>query len=60
MVNSCIHLDRYPDKIPPGKIPTKKIPLNAVDRKPVPTRVLNPNASEASYNRNNVATEKRS
>ena len=23
--------------------------LNAVDREPVPTRVLNPNASEASY-----------
>ena len=23
--------------------------LNAIERKPVPTRVLNPNASEASY-----------
>ena len=34
----------YPDKIPP-----KKIPLNAVEREPVPTRVLNPNASEVSY-----------
>ena len=27
----------------------EKIPLNAVEREPVPTRVLNPNASEASY-----------
>ena len=26
-----------------------KIPLNAVEREPVETRVLNPNASEASY-----------
>ena len=25
------------------------MPLNAVEREPVPTRVLNPNASEASY-----------
>ena len=38
----------YPDKIPPGKNTTEKIPLNAVEREPVPTRVLNPNASEAS------------
>ena len=29
--------------------PSGKIPLNAVEREPVPTRVLNPNASEASY-----------
>ena len=29
--------------------PQKKIPLNAIEREPVPTRVLNPNASEASY-----------
>ena len=34
----------YPDEIPP-----EKIPLNVVEREPVPTRVLNPNASEASY-----------
>ena len=34
----------YPDEIPP-----EKIPLNAVEREPVPTRVLNPNASETSY-----------
>ena len=40
---------RYPDKIPPEKNPFEKIPLNAVEREPVPTRVLNPNASEASY-----------
>ena len=35
---------RYPEKIPP-----EKIPLNAVEREPVPTSVLNPKASEASY-----------
>ena len=35
---------RYPEKIPP-----EKIPLNAVEREPVPTSVLNPNVSEASY-----------
>ena len=33
----------YPDKIPP-----EKIPVNAAEREPVLTRVLNPNASEAS------------
>ena len=38
-----------PDKNPPGKNPPGKIPLNAVEREPVETRVLNPNASEASY-----------
>ena len=27
----------------------RKIPLNAIECEPVPTRVLNPNASEASY-----------
>ena len=32
--------------------------LNAVEREPVPTRVLNPNASRNNENRNNVATEK--
>jgi len=31
------------------KSPRKKIPLNAVERLSVETRVLNPNASEASY-----------
>jgi len=30
----------------PRKKSTEKIPLNAVEREPVPTRVLNPNASE--------------
>ena len=30
------------------KNPPEKIPLNAVEREPVQTRVLNPNASEAS------------
>ena len=44
----------YPDKIPPTKIPPEKNPpekisLNAVEREPVETKVLNPNASEASY-----------
>ena len=39
----------YMDKIPPEKNPPEKIPLNAVECEPVPTRVLNPNASEASY-----------
>ena len=38
-----------PEKIPPEKNPPEKILLNAVEREPVPTRVLNPNASEASY-----------
>ena len=33
----------YPEKIPPKKS------LNAVEREPVETRVLNPNESEASY-----------
>ena len=33
----------------PRENPQEKIPLNAVEREPVPTRVLNPNASEASY-----------
>ena len=32
-------------KSPPTKICTEKIPLNAVEREPVETRVLNPNAS---------------
>ena len=41
--------DGYPDKIPPEKNHPKKILLNAVERDPVPTRVLNPNVSEASY-----------
>ena len=36
-------------KSPPNKIPREKIPLNAVEHGPVTTRVLNPNASEASY-----------
>ena len=40
---------KYPDKIPPEKNPPEKIPLNVVEREPVPTKVLNPNASEASY-----------
>ena len=39
----------YLDKIPPEKNPPEEIPLNAVECEPVPTRVLNPNASEASY-----------
>ena len=38
-----------PGKNPPRKNPPKKIPLNAVECEPVLTRVLNPNASEASY-----------
>ena len=38
-----------PEKIPSEKIPPEKIPLNAVDREPIPTRVLNPNANEASF-----------
>ena len=38
------HSVGYPDKIPP-----EKIHLNAVEHEPVPTRVLNHNASEASY-----------
>ena len=33
----------------PQKKSTRKIPLNAVEREPVPIRVLNPNASEASF-----------
>ena len=40
---------KSPGKNPRGKNPTEKITLNAVKREPVPTRVLNPNASEASY-----------
>ena len=40
-------------KIPRQKSPQKnspeKISLNAVKREPVETRVLNPNANEASY-----------
>ena len=31
-----------------GKNPPEKMFLNAVEREPVPTRVLNPNTSEAS------------
>ena len=46
---NVIPLHWYPDKIPPEKVPPKKIPLNAVEREPVPTRVLNPTASKASY-----------
>ena len=43
------YLDKIPqEKIHPKKSP-RKIPLNAVEREPVPTSVLNPNASEASY-----------
>ena len=38
-----IYKSRYPDEIT-----QEKIPLNAVEREPVPNRVLNPNASEAS------------
>ena len=33
----------------PRKKSPRKIPLNAVEREPVETRVLNPNASKASY-----------
>ena len=33
----------------PNKIPPEKNHFNAVEREPIPTRVLNPNASEASY-----------
>ena len=40
---------KSPRKKSPRKKSTQKIPLNAVERKPVPTRVYNPNASEASY-----------
>ena len=40
---------KSPRKQFPWKNPPEKIPLNAVEREPVPTRVLNPNASEASY-----------
>ena len=32
-----------------GKNLPEKIPLNAVEREPVETRVLNPNASELAY-----------
>ena len=50
---------------PAGIFPAKKTQCgrqfwNAVEREPVETRVLNPNASEASYKPNNVATEKQS
>ena len=38
----------YPDKIPTEKIPLR-MSLNAVEREIVPTKVLNPNASEANY-----------
>ena len=38
-----------PGKNPPGKNQPEKIPLNAVEREPVPTKVLNPDASEARY-----------
>ena len=44
----------------PRKTSPRKIPSNAVEREPVPTRVINPNASEGATNRNNVNTEKRS
>ena len=48
------HKFGYPDKIiltkfPPEKNPPRKISLNAVEREPVETTVLNPIASEASY-----------
>ena len=43
-VNKLSLLARYPEKNPP-----EKIPLNGVECEPVPTRVLNPNAIEASY-----------
>ena len=47
------HLDgiriKSPRQNPPGKNPPEKISLNAVEREPVESRVLNPNASEASY-----------
>ena len=33
----------------PEKVRNEKIPLKAVEREPVETRVINPNASEASY-----------
>ena len=53
-INYKIWNFQYPDKIPPEKIPLEKnspenIPFNAVEREPVPTRVLNHNVSEASY-----------
>ena len=38
---------KSPRKKSSRKQSPRKIPLNAVERKPVETRVLNPNASEA-------------
>ena len=53
-----LSLIRYPDKIPPEKITPGKISLNAVEREPVETRVLNPNASykpkQRSYRKTNL------
>ena len=40
---------KSPRQKSPRKNPPEKIPLNAVEREAVETRVLNPNASEASY-----------
>ena len=40
---------KSPRQKSPGKNPPEKIPLNAVEREPVETSVLNPNASEVSY-----------
>ena len=40
---------KSPRKKSPGKNRPEKIPLNAVEREPVPTRIINPNASKASY-----------
>ena len=37
------------NKLKKGKKSPRKIPLNAVECEPVETRVLNPNASKASY-----------
>ena len=47
--STAIEVIKSPRKKSPRKKSTQKIPLNAVERKPVPTRVHNPNASEASY-----------
>ena len=45
-----IRLHSYGNRIKsPRKKTPEKISLNAVEREPVETRVLNPNASEASY-----------
>ena len=52
MFTSCAdkgNRKKSPRKKLPGKNPPENIPLNDVEREPVETRVLNPNASEASY-----------